>query len=203
MASRQRYQWEPDRGRYRDTRTGRFVSALKVRQVIDATLRNLRADVRRMTDDVRAGRLSKEAWALEMRQAVRDVHLFSSAAANGGFANMGQDAYRQVEAAIAEQTAFLDAFTQDVLSGEQPLDGRFTQRATMYVEAGRTTYERAHRDIEQGRGMTEERNVLHDAAEHCGECPELSEREWVPIGTLPLPGQRECVTGCLCLIETR
>jgi hypothetical protein len=170
--------------------------------VIDRTLQNMRADVRRLTEDARAGRISREVWALEMRQRVRDVHLLAGAAARGGWANMDKAAYGQVGGVIRAQNAFLDAFTADVLTGRQPLDGRFTQRAQMYVEAGRTTHERAHRDVEQGRGMTEERNVLRDAA-HCGECPELSERGWQPIGSLPLPGQRECVTNCRCLIETR
>lgn len=203
MASRNRYRWEPDRGRYRDTRTGRFVSQATVRRVIDTTLRNMRVEVRQITDGVRAGRVSREAWGLEMRQRVRDVHLLSAAAARGGWGNMDDAAYGQVGAAIREQNVFLNRLTADVISGRQPLDGRFTQRALMYVEAGRATHERAHREVEQDRGMTEERNILRDAADHCGECPDLSGQGWVPIGTIPLPGQRECVTGCRCLIETR
>jgi hypothetical protein len=202
VAIRQRFQWSEERGRYRDLRTGRYVSALEVRRAVDQTLRSIGQETRRMADDFRAGRISLDRFRLEMRARTREVHILSAAAARGGMNKMDARAWGQVGGVIAEQDRFIERFIGDIQSGRQPLNGQLNNRAAMYVEAGRTTHERAKREVQADQGMTEERNILRDA-KHCGECPELTQRGWVPIGTLPLPGQRECSVNCRCEIETR
>jgi hypothetical protein len=202
VAIRQRFQWSEERGRYRDLRTGRYVSALEVRRAVDQTLRSIGQETRRMADDLRAGRISLDRFRLEMRARTREVHILSAAAARGGMNKMDARAWGQVGGVIAEQDRFIERFIGDIQSGRQPLNGQLNNRAAMYVEAGRTTHERAKREVQADQGMTEERNILRDA-KHCGECPELTSRGWVPIGTLPLPGQRECSVNCRCEIETR
>jgi hypothetical protein len=84
VAIRQRFQWSEERGRYRDLRTGRYVSALEVRRAVDQTLRSIGQETRRMADDLRAGRISLDRFRLEMRARTREVHILSAAAARGG-----------------------------------------------------------------------------------------------------------------------
>jgi hypothetical protein len=59
--------------------------------------------------------------------------------------------------------------------------------------------------------MTMERNLLGNA-EHCQpdprrphipDCPSLTRKAWVAIGTLPPIGERLCVWNCRCEIEYR
>jgi len=152
MASRLRYQWDVGRQRYRDVRTGRFVSAAAVRRAIDQTIRAEAQRAKSLADDLRAGRISVDHWELEMRAMIRETHLYSAAAARGGWANMDDAAYFEVDGIVVEQDRFFAQFAADVRSGKQRLDGRLGQRAALYVEAGRTTHERAHRDVEQERG---------------------------------------------------
>ncbi len=202
MAIRQRFQWSEERGKYRDLVTGRYISALEVRRAVDQTLRSIGQETRRLGDDLRAGRISLDRFRLEMRARSREVHILSAAAGRGGFNKMDAAAWGQVGGVIAEQDKFIDRFIGDIQTGKQPLNGQLNNRAAMYVEAGRTTHERAKREVLADQGHTEERNILRDA-KHCGECPELTARGWVPLGSLPLPGTRECSVNCRCEIETR
>jgi hypothetical protein len=202
VAIRQRFQWSEEKGKYRDLVTGRYISALEVRRAVDQTLRSIGQETKRMADDLRAGRISLDRFRLEMRARTREVHILSAAAGRGGFNKMDAKAWGQVGGVIAEQDKFIDRFIGDIQTGKQPLNGQLNNRAAMYVEAGRTTHERAKREVLADQGHTEERNILRDA-KHCGECPELTARGWQPIGTLPLPGQRECNVNCRCEIETR
>jgi hypothetical protein len=202
VAIRQRFQWSEERGKSRDLVTGRYISALEVRRAVDQTLRSIGQETKRLADDLRAGRISLDRFRLEMRARTREVHILSAAAARGGFNKMDAAAWGQVGGVIAEQDKFIDRFIGDIQTGKQSLNGQLNNRAAMYVEAGRTTHERAKREVLADQGHTEERNILRDA-KHCGECPELTARGWVPLGSLPLPGQRECSVNCRCEIETR
>jgi hypothetical protein len=45
----------------------------------------------------------------------------------------------------------------------------------------------------------EERRILEEDAKHCRQCPEYSERGWVPVGTLPAIGKDcDCTGQCRC-----
>jgi hypothetical protein len=198
-----RYTW--DGRRYRSALTGRYVSPREVRTALDTALRNTQPLARMLADDLRAGRVSRQEWAVRMRELVRSTHLMSSAAARGGWAQMTPEAYGQVGAAVREQYRYLDPFIAEVEAG-LPLDGRFTARAAMYAQAGRNTFHRAERAVMLGQGMREERNVLDREAVHCegpNSCPEQSARGWVPIGNLLPVGSRLCITACRCRMEYR
>lgn len=195
-----RYRFDPSLARYRDTQTGRLVPVASVRAEIDRVLVRDQARVRILAQDLRAGRLSLDQWQTQMRDTLKEIHLYNAAAARGGWAQMTDAAYGQVGAQLREQYAFLDGLTAD-LAGGLPVDGRFQQRAEMYVQAGRGTYHRAEGTVQQGRGMTEEQNILEPEAAHCvgpTSCPEQTARGWVPIGTLLPIGRRTCLTGCKC-----
>lgn len=205
-----RYEWDLSLSRYRDRQTGRLVADSQVRQAIDAALRNATKQMRTLSDDLRAGRISREAWAVEMRQQVSDVQIFSGAAARGGFKNLDGAAYRQIGSALSGQERFLDGFIGQVQRGELPIDGAFTRRSMMYAQAGRGTFSAIHQTVQAEQGFTEEKNILDpllSEGAHCvtGEnsCQTQSNRGWVPLGSLVPIGQRLCLTGCRCRIIYR
>jgi hypothetical protein len=103
---------------------------------------------------------------------------------------------------VRQQYADLDRFAGDIASGKQKFDGTLDRRAKMYTDAGRKTYESASRAESRIRGYDEERNVRH-AQDSCDGCLEATAAGWVAIGTLPLPGDRDCVTNCKCSLEQR
>ncbi|MBA2412272.1 MAG: hypothetical protein H0V63_05535 [Burkholderiaceae bacterium] len=176
----------------------------------DATLRNLTPEVRTLAGDLRAGRISTQQWAAQMRAIVADAHLLSAASARGGWSpdRMTDEAYGQVGSVIRGQLAYLDGFVADI-EGGLPLDGAFTRRAVMYVQRGTNTYERARRAVETGRGMSEVRNLLDltiPETNHCvgaGSCPAESAKGWTTPDQMSLPGDRICINGCRCRLEWR
>lgn len=204
MARRIRFQFERDLGRYRDRVTGRLVSDAQVRTAIEGVLRKDQIRMRELADAVRSGRMSREMWAVEFREMVTEVHLYSGAAARGGWRNMDSVAYGQIGAQVRAQLGFLAPFTQDVIAGRVTLDGAFTRRSLMYVQAGRTTFDLAQSAVKAAHGFEEESNVEDPAipeTSHCvgpNSCRAQTALGWVPIGTLVPIGQRACLSGCRC-----
>jgi hypothetical protein len=88
------------------------------------------------------------------------------------------------------------------IENELPLDGRFVNRAQQYAQAGRTTYENFQRRAMEARGHDEERSV-RNAGDSCAGCLAAEARGWQPVGSLPLPGERNCLRNCKCAMEYR
>lgn len=154
-----------------------------------------------LAEELRTNQIGLDAWLLEMRTLLKDVHLYSAAAAKGGWAQMAQADYGRVGQLVRTQYDYLDVFANDIANG-LPLDGRFLRRVALYGEAGRATYhvvEALEMDV---RGMDEERNILHPA-DHCGDCIDMTELGWVKRGELIPIGQRQCLTGCHCTLQYR
>jgi hypothetical protein len=104
---------------------------------------------------------------------------------------------------LRQQYGFLRNFAQDIAAGKQPMDGRVVARAAMYAEAARGTMRGMQRRQAQLVGKQQERNILGVSDRHCGECVDCSGRGWVPIGTLPTPGSRTCLSNCHCRLDYR
>lgn len=204
-----RYRWNAKSARYLDAR-GRFVSRAAVREEIDHALGSARQRMAGISESLRTGAIGLDDWYAEMRRAVKQVHLYSAAAAKGGWAQLTQADFGRVGSLVREQYRFLNRFAQQIVgtgdatgdAGGLPLDGRFLRRVSLYAEAGRATYHKTERAEMEVRQMDEERSVLNPA-DHCDECIQEAEKDWVPIGTLIPIGERTCQTGCRCTIEYR
>lgn len=192
------YRWNEIAGRY-IAPNGRFVSFQQIRDWLDATLDQSEKRVLSLGGQLRSGAITVQEWQVGMRDAIKDIHLASSALAKGGWAQMTQADYGRVGYRLREQYERLQKFADQIEKGLF-LDGRFMNRIRLYAQSGRTTYHMVQRAEMAIRGMTEERSVLA-VADHCRECVSEANRGWVPIGDLVLIGQRECSTNCRCSIE--
>ena len=195
------FKWEPGTsatGRYRNAKTGRFVSPKVVRAELDTYLANAGEPVKALADALRNGRLNLLDWQVAMREQIKLTHLNAVAEAVGGYNNMTLSDYGRAGQLIREQYSYLQRFAQDIESGKQRLDGSLDRRAKMYIDAGRKSYYKAlEAAIVQGR-VTHIASVLNPA-DHCQECVELNGR-WYRIdsGLYNPPGNRECRTNCKC-----
>lgn len=195
------YTWDKRAGQYRDA-SGRFVPRIDIREAVDWAIDNAQRRILATGEDFRAGRITLEQWREQTARDLKDVHLYSGAAARGGWAQMTQSDFGLVGAELRRQYAYLDNFAQQIANGTQKLDGAFVNRLRLYAQSGRLTYARIDLRVNAALGMDEERNVLHPA-DHCEECQFLRDLGWVPIGTLPPIGERECLTNCRCTISYR
>ena len=186
---------------YRDG-AGRFVSDRQVREALDGALDAHTKTVRALGESLRAGRISVAEWQTGMARAIKNAHLYSAAAARGGWQNMTPADYGRAGQKIRAQYGYLRDFAAQIVDGRQPLDGRFLQCVDLYGQSGRVTYHATERREMEVRGMTEERNVLHPS-DHCPGCVDESARGWVPIGSLVPIGSRDCRTRDRCTVAYR
>jgi len=196
------YRWEPTAGasgRYRDTRTGRFVPGKTVRLELD---RYLEKDdpAKALAMSLRNREISLADWELGMRRHIKNVHINAIALERGGYANMRPADYGRAGQIIREQYGYLKEFAKQIESGEQPLTGRFGQRAQLYSQAGRETFYRSkHANRQPDIEMV--RSIRH-ARDSCVECVSL-DGKWFRVGdpAYKLPGQRICSKKCRCSEE--
>jgi hypothetical protein len=156
--------------------------------------------MRSLATRLREGTIGLDQWLADMRVAVKDVHLYSSALAKGGWAQMTKADFGRVGRTVKDQYAYLDRFAADIDAG-MALDGRFLMRVELYVESGRRTYyDVVARELPDG--FDEERSVLHPA-DHCDECVEQAALGWQERGAMIPVGERTCLSRCRCTQEWR
>lgn len=198
------FRWSAKASRYVDAR-GRFVSRAAVRGALDAAVQREGQRMTALTQQLRDRTISLADWQAGMRESIKASHLYATAAARGGWAQMAPADVLRAGRAIRQQYGYLQTLARDLAAGRVPVDGRLAQRARLYAQASRAAFHTTER-LEQGErnGMTEERNLLAPA-DHCESCLAATAAGWVPIGTLPLPGSadRVCRQNCKCRLEYR
>jgi hypothetical protein len=200
--------WVENANRYRDQATGRFVSRKVVVRELNKVVLQSGDTMKGITQSLVDGNISLPEWQSAMEKEIKIINRMTGAAARGGFDQMSQSDWGHVGAETKRQYKFLRDFAADIASGKQPLNGRAVQRAGLYGEAGRGTYQEVTRRQAKKKGFTEERRVL-GPTEHCQPssskpgCAELAAKGWQPIGTLPRIGAATCVTHCACFFEYR
>ncbi len=195
------WQWAPKAARYRDPDSGRFVSRATIRQGVDQLIVASQRRITIASEELRSRKITLDEWQQVMLYEIKITQLMSEALLRGGWDQMTQADYDSVGERVKEQYTYLDGFTQDLANG-LTTDGSFMSRARMYASAARVGFESGMAEQLLGVGYTEERNVLHPA-EHCTDCVEATDRQWVPIGTNPPIGTRKCLGNDLCTTEYR
>jgi len=195
------FKWESQTGRYRGP-GGRFVPNAVVNDALDTVIAKQGAKMRDLAASLSDGSMSLPVWQHEMMQEIKLVHLDGAALANGGWQQLGPADYGWVGQRIRNQYRYLTAFSQQIADGRQNLGAGAEARAEMYADAARSTHREAQRRQAVTRGMQEEANRL-SAAENCGGCVSATMLGWVPIGTLPPIGTRDCLSRCKCVMVYR
>ena len=198
------YRWEPGAGvtgRYRDTRTGRFLAPKVVRDELDRYLLNSAEPVNDLAQRLRDGTINLEDWHTAMRREIKNAHLNAMAEAVGGYNNMTPADYGRAGQRIREEYGFLRGFADDIASGKQRLDGTLQRRGQMYIDSARKTFYKGIEAATERGGITHIRSVLNPA-DHCAECVALDKR-WYSIagGAYTPPGNRICRSNCKCSEE--
>lgn len=134
-----------------------------------------------------------------------------------GPAPLSDDDLAAVDREVEVQLGYLSRFENDVLtvpilplSGE-PIPGvrpitpeGFVARTSSYSTSVYGATQRVGRASSVRAQVRQERRVLGDpATEHCLDCPEIADRGWQTIGTLPDIGTVQCKHRCLCHFEYR
>lgn len=195
------FTWDKKTGRYRRP-DGTFVSNREVQLVIDRILERQLREAREMAVALRNGSISLTVWRQAMRDMIKNVHLYSAAAAKGGWGQLSQADYGRIGNIVRKEYRYLERLARGLNNETVPMDGTFIVRSVMYAEAGRDTYYQVMRAAMQAAGFRQERNI-RTATESCSGCIAESARGWVPIGRLTPIGRRRCLRKCRCFLEFR
>lgn len=194
------WRYDPISGRYRGA-NGRFLSQRAVEALVDGRINKLAAALRRYTDMLSRGDITLDQWQSSVREALKLTHVQAAIVGNGGKDTMVQADWGKIGQRLRREYAYLQGFARDLL------DGRISSamalaRIGLYAEAVRGSYWEGA-TIRQGKqGYSLMRRILDSQAKHCQNCLDYAARGIVPMGSLPLPGERcACRSNCKCSVK--
>ena len=194
------WRYDPITGRYRGA-NGRFLSARAVEALVDGRINRLGAELRRFTRMLSAGDITLDQWQGSVREALKLVHVQAAIIGNGGRETMRASDWGRIGQRLRVEYAFLQGFARDLLDGRVS-PAMALARISLYAQAVRGSYWEGA-TIRQGKqGYSLMRRILDSQAKHCQDCLDYAARGVVPMGSLPLPGQRcACRSNCRCSVK--
>ena len=191
------YAWDKKTNRYRNLTTGVFVSSLLLRAELDLVVDKAIIRTKKITEAFRVAEIDLPEWQMNMAMEIKYINMAFGAAAYGGFNNISVNEWETVSETIDVQLQYLQKFAEELYTGEQAQNAAMSNRASLYMESARATYENERKRVEEDSGMTEEANVLA-AGDNCNGCVDATLAGWQPIGSLPPIGGRQCQSRCRC-----
>ena len=187
-------------GRYRNER-GRFLSQKAVETLVDGRIDKLDATLRRVTKMMAEGNITLDQWQGSVREAIKAAHIQAAIIGHGGRDSMGSAEYGRIGQRLRSEYAFLQNFANEILGGRisAPMA---VARISLYAHSVRGSYWQGLELRKQSEGYGMMRRILDPQAQHCSDCPAYAARGIVPLGTLPMPGQRcACRARCRCTVQ--
>jgi len=197
--------WEYDAGsrRYRDKRTGRWLSHNRMIAMRDDYVAAYETRVAGLAERVMSGDMTLQQWERGMRTELKSLHIGQYELGRGGRKAMTQSDWGRLGAEMRKQYGYLNGFASEVATGSLS-PAQVATRSQLYVEASTASYERgraaAHRLVlpaYPGDGSTQCRvnckchwRITEDQtkwdcywtlgqAEHCEDCVTRSQT-WAP-----------------------
>jgi hypothetical protein len=195
-------QWSYDgnTGRYRDEK-GRFLSQKAVEALVDSRIDRLDSTLRRITRMLVDGGITLDQWQQSVREAIKGAHIQAAIIGYGGRNQMGSAEYGRIGQRLRAEYAYLQGFARDLL--EQRLSPAMAlARIGLYAQSVRGSYWQGTELRKQQQGFSLMRRKLDPQAQHCDDCLSYAARGIVPVGSVPLPGQRcACRARCRCTVQ--
>jgi len=194
------WNYDPISGRYRGA-NGRFLSQTAVEALVDGRISNLGRLLRRYTSMLDRGDITLDQWQESVRQALKLAHVQAAMIGSGGRNGMTPVEWGRIGQRLRAEYRYLETFARDLLAGgiSTPMA---LARIGMYAESVRGSYWEGTSMRQERQGYSLMRRILDSQAKHCQDCLDYAARGVVPIGSLPLPGQRcACHSNCKCRVK--
>ena len=194
------WSYDRDAGRYRDER-GKFLSKSAVGQLVDKRIDKLEGLLKRYTRMLGDGQITLDQWQGSVREAIKAAHIQAAIVGYGGREAMGSAEFGRIGQRLRLEYGYLQNFVRDLLDGRVSSPMALA-RIGLYAKSVRGSYWQGTELREQERGFSLMRRKLDAQAQHCQDCLDYAARGIVPIGSLPMPGQRcACRARCRCSVE--
>jgi len=202
MSTRMDANWsyDPVGGRYRGE-NGRFLGQKAIEALIDGRVNNLSTMLKDYTRRLSDGSITIDQWQGSVREAIKMAHIQASVLGQGGRDAMSASDYGRIGQKLRQEYHYLERFVRDMLNGAVS-SAHALNRIGLYAESVRSSYWEGTTVRQEQQGYSLMRRILDGQAVHCEDCIGFSRKGIVPIGSLPLPGQRcQCQSNCKCRVE--
>jgi hypothetical protein len=194
------WRYDPVSGRYRGS-DGRFLSQSAVEALVDGRINKLGALLRRLTNMLSSGDIALVQWQESVREALKLAHVQAAIIGNGGRDTMQASDWGRIGQRLRAEYRYLEGFARDLLAGSISTPMALA-RIGMYAQAVRGSYWEGTTIRQEKQGYSLMRRILDPQAKHCDDCLRYAGRGAVPIGSLPMPGQRcACMSNCKCSVK--
>jgi len=164
----------------------------------------LASSVERMTQYAAALEMDTpvDTWHEAMKREVKRLHIQALLFGLGALTALRLEHVVAVSEQLRDEYGYLSSFAQDVRAGALST-AQIAARSALYSNHAQVSFWSAKDAGQKAQGFTQERRVL-GAAEHCADCIGYAAEGWVPIGSLPAPGDGSvCRANCQCTKEYR
>lgn len=162
------YTYSPKSGRYRDTKSGRFVSRETLTTIRDTFAERVRGEMAKVADAFNAGHMSAADFKAAMRVTIKQSTVAAYEFGKGGKEQMTSRDYGKIGHSLREQYKYLDRFIADTpnLTPEG-----IAHRAQLYAETAIGGYEEGRAEGLRVAGITTA--VWHTVDNPCDVCGPL------------------------------
>lgn len=202
LSSRMDAAWSYDRntGRYRDEK-GKFLSKAAIDALVDGRINKLGVMLKRFTNMLIDGSITLDQWQGSVREAIKAAHIQAAIIGHGGRDDMGSAEYGRIGQRLRQEYSYLQGFARDLLE-QRSSRAMALARIGLYAESVRGSFWEGSSIRQEQEGYSLMRRILDPQAQHCQDCLDYAARGLVPIGSVPLPGQRcACRARCRCRVE--
>jgi hypothetical protein len=169
--------------------------------LVDGRINKLGALLRRFTNMLSNGDITLDQWQQSVREALKLAHVQAAIIGNGGKDNMQATDWGRIGQRLRAEYRYLEGFARDLLAGSIS-SAMAARRIQLYAQSVRSTYWEGTAIRSEKQGYSLMRRILDAQAEHCSDCVAFASRGVVPIGSLPMPGQRcACMSNCKCRVQ--
>jgi hypothetical protein len=192
--------YDPVSGRYRGE-NGRFLGRKTVEALVDGRIGKLSTQLKDYTRRLSDGSITIDQWQGSVREALKAAHIQAAVLGQGGRNALSPSDYGRIGQKLRQEYRYLERFVRDMLDGSVS-SAHALNRVGLYAESVRSSYWEGTTVRQNQQGYSLMRRILDGQAVHCQDCLGFSRKGIVPIGSLPMPGQRcECRARCKCTIE--
>ena len=194
------WSYDPISGRYRGE-NGRFLSQKAIEALIDGRIGKLERQLKDFTQRLIDGSITVDQWQGSVREALKPAHIQATMVGAGGKAALSQADYGRIGQRLRGEYAYLQKFASSLLADRLSAPMALA-RVALYAESVRSSWWEGLSIRRAREGYSLMRRVLDSQAQHCQDCLAYSSRGMVPIGSIPLPGQRcACRVKCKCSVQ--